>query len=104
MTPRALAILLFVMAPLGVTAPAAAEDDAGKRVFVEHKCNKCHRAPGVEGGKHDLAGVGKTRDAAWLKKYLLKEVAGDKDRKHLVKFAGEDKDLDALVAWLASLK
>lgn len=95
-----LAILAFAMTLAFSTATVMAD---GKECFVESKCTKCHSAPGVKGGKNDLAGVGKRRTEAWMKKYLIKQEAID-GKKHKTKFKGTDKQLDELVKWLASHK
>jgi mono/diheme cytochrome c family protein len=91
---------------LGLTCTAsnaAAEAPAdGKAVFVAQKCTKCHSAPGIKGGKKDLAGVAKTRSAAWMKKWLLKEETID-GKKHKKGFSGTPAELDAVVKWLSSL-
>lgn len=82
-------------------APPAAPD--GKAVFTQQKCTKCHSAPGIKGGKKDLAGVAKARSAEWMKKWLLKEETID-GKKHKKGFGGTPAELDAVVEWLASLK
>ncbi|MDH5674538.1 MAG: cytochrome c [Myxococcales bacterium] len=95
--------LLFSFA-LAVPAAAAAEDKGdGKQVFQDQKCTKCHSAPGVKGGKKDLAGVGKRHDGAWIEGYLQKKKELD-GKKHKKKFGGSDAELKAVAAWLASLK
>lgn len=81
----------------GATAPSA------EALFKEHRCVKCHSAPGIEGGKSDLTGVGKKHDAAWFRKYLEKEIDLD-GKKHKRKFKGDDGHLKILAEWLASLK
>ena len=82
-------------------APAAAPD--GKTVFLDQKCPKCHTAPGIQGGKTDLTGVGKKHTTDWMKKWLLKEEELD-GKKHKKKFSGTDAELDVLVKWLATFK
>ncbi|MGD8862690.1 MAG: c-type cytochrome [Myxococcales bacterium] len=102
-------IAAAILAVAALTAPglggSAQADDKpdGKKVFEEGKCKKCHSAPGVKGGKHDLAGVGKKHDAKWMKAYLQKKEEMD-GKKHKLKFKGSGAELDAVVKWLASLK
>lgn len=87
-----------------VSSAAAAEPPSdGKAVFVDQKCTKCHSAPGIKGGKGDLAGVAKTRTPEWMKKWLLKEEEID-GKKHKKKFGGTPAELDAVVKWLSTLK
>jgi cbb3-type cytochrome oxidase cytochrome c subunit len=98
---RTVLMTLVVAVSLAMTTPNARAD--GKDCFVESKCTKCHSAPGVKGGKKDLAGVGSRRTEAWMKKFLLKQETID-GKKHKKKFKGSDAELDELVKWLASHK
>ena len=94
-------VLLFEMAGF---AQEADQIEAGKKVYSEMKCAMCHKIEGV-GGKigPDLAGVGSRKDAAWIKGFL-------KDPKSVIPgtkqppFKGTDEQLEALVAYLMSLK
>jgi mono/diheme cytochrome c family protein len=97
-----LAIAALAAPGLGRVAQADDKPDA-KKIFEESKCIKCHSAPGVKGGKKDLAGVGKKHKAEDIKAFLLKEKKLD-GKKHKMKFKGSDAELEALVKWLASLK
>lgn len=97
-----LSLGLLVACTPGEPANADAKPDAkpnGKQVYEAQKCSRCHRA----GGKLDLAGVGKRRDAAWLKRYLQEQEKVN-GRTHKPKFEGSAAELDALVAWLVSRK
>jgi mono/diheme cytochrome c family protein len=88
----------------GLAGTAVAEPAAdGKVVFVEQKCTKCHSAPGIAGGKADLAGVGKKRTAEWMTKWLKKEEQID-GKKHKKAFTGTPAQLEAVVKWLSSLR
>ena len=94
-------VLLFGIAGF---AQEADQIEAGKKVYIEMKCAMCHKIEGV-GGKigPDLSGVGSRKDAAWIKGFL-------KDPKSVIPgtkqppFKGTDEQLDALVAYLMSLK
>jgi cytochrome c551/c552 len=112
----------MAMVLLGTAAivPAWAADGAkagdGKAVFTEQKCNKCHRvtteniAPLKEKDDIvDISGVGGDHDAAWFKKWLLKEVEKDSKLKpgekvkHKGSWKGTDAELDTVTAWLKGL-
>ncbi len=115
-------IASFAMVLLGTAAvaPAWAAEGAkagdGKTVFTEQKCAKCHRVSteGIAPTKEkpeivDISGVGADHDAAWFKKWLLKEI--DKESKvkpgekvkHKAAWKGTDAELDTLTAWLKTL-
>ena len=102
--------------------PAAADSKAkpseGQAVFTKYKCSSCHsiEAAGIkkkpvegdeaetEGAKPpDLSGVGVTRDAAWMTKFLNKEEKIEA-KVHPKKFRGTPAELQKLTAWLATLK
>lgn len=106
-----------VVAVAVAVAPAPARAD-GKQAFLDAKCQKCHsvQAAGIEkgvGGKMskgpDLSGVGLDHDAAWVTKWLNKEVDaksvyGDKKVKHKKKWKGSDADLKAVAEFIAAQK
>jgi hypothetical protein len=92
------------------------EMPSGQKIFMDAKCSMCHTvySAGIgeppaegekqeEGGPPDLstAGVGKT--AEWLTGFLKKEVLLN-DKKHMMAFKGEDRDLQTLVQWILTLK
>ena len=91
-----------------MTAPAWSADADGKKAFLKQKCDKCHSVA-TEGIEHtatsekmwgpDLSGVGLTRDAEWLPRFVLKEVEID-GKKHKNTFKGSRRELAAIVAWL----
>jgi cytochrome c553 len=94
--------LMLVLAPLAVQAG----EDA-KQVFLDARCDRCHgvATAGVEARKpraSDLSHAGATRDAAWIRDYILRNELID-DSQHPVAWKGSDAELDTLVAWLASL-
>lgn len=94
-------VLLF-----GITgfAQDAAQIEAGKKVYSEMKCAMCHKMEGV-GGKigPELSGVGSRKDAQWIKGFLKDPKSVIPDTKQ-PPFKGTDEQLDALVAYLTSLK
>ena len=80
----------------------------GKTIFTDSKCPMCHSITneGItamkKGNAPDLSDVGTRFKADFMKKYLIKEATLN-DKKHLIKFKGEEADLDTLVNWLANL-
>lgn len=103
-----------VFALLVVAGPRNAGAD-GKAVFTEKKCNTCHsvKNAGIEKAKKkkgpDLSGVGIEHDAAWIAKWVNKEVEktsvySDKKVKHKKKFKGSDAELKEVTTFLAAQK
>jgi cytochrome c2 len=88
-----------------VTAFQRAPDPVqGQKVYIAQKCNICHVVAGV-GGKlgPDLSGIGLTRTAAWLEKYLPDPRAfNPKGKMPAQSIKGQD--LKDLAAYLATLK
>lgn len=95
--------------------PVAAARADGKALFEENKCNTCHsiKNVGVEKLKKkkapDLSGVGLEHDAAWIQKWLKKEVEkkslyGDRQVKHKKMWKGSDADLKTVADFLAAQK
>lgn len=99
-------------------APGKAPD--GKELFTSSKCTTCHSieaekierkkaattaaASETAKKKPDLSGVGAKNDAAWIAKYLMKEVKLEEKLHPSVKFRGTPEELQTLAGWLASLK
>jgi cytochrome c553 len=95
----------------GATFAGSAED-AGKAAFVANSCNRCHAVESQEieataQSKRvrgpDLSKVGESRDIEWLTKYIEKQVQAN-DKNHPAAWKGDDKDLEAIATWLASLE
>lgn len=76
----------------------------GQRIYQEKKCAVCHAIKG-QGAKSgpDLTAVGSKRDVEWLKAFLKDPKAANPKAKMLA-FKGTDEELEALVAYMASLK
>ena len=101
--------LLVAAGPVAGAAPAAAPGKLdGKAIFLAQKCNLCHavssaaveRTSKSEKMKGpDLAGVGKRREAVWMRRWLAKEESVN-GKKHLFTYKGTQQELDALIAWL----
>ncbi|MCI0412739.1 cytochrome c [bacterium] len=89
---------------------ARAEDPAGKKIFMENKCNSCHSIESQAITKKlasskapDLSNVGSEHKADWITKYLNKEETKN-DKKHSKAWTGKKEDLETLVKWLETLK
>jgi len=100
---KALITLLFLL-------PAIAKD--GGDLFVELKCVKCHTVTSQQiqttsekdlSEVVDLSNVGSQYDEAFLLGFLKKEIALN-DKKHKMKFKGDEVQLATIVAWLLTLK
>ena len=118
---RDVAVMAALVFLFGLAGMARAEK-SGKDVFLEQKCTKCHsidsekiakkeekgedeEAEEEEGTKPpDLSGAGKSHDAAWITKWLQKQVATDKGKKHKPKFKGTEAELKTVADYLAGLK
>lgn len=81
----------------------------GEKLFAELNCGACHRVSGSEEPPRgpeegpDLAGIGLKRTESWLRSHILNP------RPHKVDspmpgFAVTDDQLDAIVAYLESLR
>ena len=76
----------------------------GEKVYLEKKCAVCHAIRGT-GGKAgpELSEVGAKRDEPWLKTFMRDPKAMNPKSK-MPPFRGTDEELEALVAYLASMK
>ncbi|HXF93232.1 MAG TPA: cytochrome c [Nitrospiraceae bacterium] len=90
-------------------APFAASGDStqiakGQKAYAEKKCAMCHTI-NDKGGKSggDLTKVGAVRDADWLKRFT-KEPKSVMPNAKMPAFKGTEEELDAIVAYMASLK
>lgn len=107
------ALLLTGMLLSATTTVLAEADPAliakGEKIFAEKKCVPCHAikgkggivGPGARGP--DLSTVGAQRDVQWLKTFLKDPKAANPKSK-MMAFKGSEEELEALVAYLASLK
>jgi len=83
--------------------------DKGEKVFVDKKCIPCHAVKGKGGTVGpaargpDLGMVGAQRDAPWLKMFL-KDPKATNPKSKMMAFKGTEEELEALVAYLGSLK
>jgi mono/diheme cytochrome c family protein len=105
---------MTVLALAGFGGAAFAQDakvDKGAKVYADQKCALCHSIEGKGNAKGSLDGVGTKLKADEIREWIVnpakEAVAHKADRKPPMpaKYASLPKDdLDALVAYLASLK
>lgn len=113
-----LAVAIGLLMILSIAKADTAQDAAGKKLFLDNKCNTCHQIesqailkkgatkltpPAEIKGPKDLSNVGMDRTPEWFAKFLKKEVELD-GKKHGKLWEGKDEDLKTLTTWLASLK
>jgi cytochrome c553 len=104
-----LSIIVAIVALYGFAFTISSNDDpAGKKIFIDNKCNMCHtvKSAGIESKKSDaidLSNVGAEMKSEDIIKYLKKEMKLN-DKDHKTAFKGSDEDLKKLVEWLSTLK
>ncbi len=99
------ALTLVTVSCLGSTPGARAGDAAsGAKVYEEQKCRLCHSIAEVGNKRNPLDGVGDRLDEATIRKWLV--TPQEMDPKVKKKSYGElpAEQLDALVAYVKSLK
>lgn len=113
-TQRILFVTAFALA-LAVAAPSAAAQDAsvkhGMEVYAAQKCSVCHQIAGKGNKQSPLDGVGKKLTADEIRQWIVtptEMTAKAKSTKKPPMPAKYGKlpaaDIDALVAYLQSLK
>ena len=106
---------MTIAATLALTASTAAQDAkkiaAGKKVYEDQKCATCHLVAGKGNKMYPLDGVGAKLSATDLRRWLTHtaEMEAALAKKPAMKMSSKkyelkDADLDALVAYLESLK
>jgi mono/diheme cytochrome c family protein len=97
----------------GLAMPAAAQDAAkkGQEVYTAQKCQLCHAVDGKGNKANPLDGVGGKRSAAEIKLWITNPTDAAAKAKSTKKPPMPNKyaslpaaDLDALVAYMQSLK
>jgi mono/diheme cytochrome c family protein len=112
---RYLTVVVGLVGFLGVTVAAqdAKQVQAGKRLYESKECAKCHLIAGKGNKISALDGVGSKHTAAEMKRWLTAtaEMEAALDHKPKVKMSSKvplmnlsDADVDALVAYLMTLK
>jgi cytochrome c2 len=88
--------------------PVRAQDDAkvarGKEVFTTQKCSMCHMVEGKGNKNHPLDGIGSQLKPEDIKKWVVapKDMKADTKMKAYPNLP--PADLDAIIAYLSSLK
>jgi mono/diheme cytochrome c family protein len=115
MTKRAVAATLagivWAAMALGAQAPDPAKVAAGKAVFDDTGCTKCHGDDGVgdKSGKQALVGIYPKVSAADIRKWITSPAdmtakLPKKPKEPMKKFDLTDAQVDQLVAYVQSLK
>jgi mono/diheme cytochrome c family protein len=94
---------------LATTASAQGAADKGEQIYTAQKCSLCHSIAGKGNAKGSLDGVGSKLSAdeirAWLVDTKAMTAKTKAERKPEMKVYTLPKDeVDALVAWLVTLK
>jgi mono/diheme cytochrome c family protein len=110
---RRLMVLVGMVGAVGAGTALAQDVAKGKEVYAAAtpKCKMCHSIGGEGNAKGSLDDVGKLSPAelkAWIRTPKDMSVKAKADRKPAMPVYGPDKisdpDLDALVAYLSTLK
>lgn len=105
-----LVIMCALLFPAAAAAQNAAAIEHGKKVYAAEKCSVCHSIGGVGNKKGPLEGVGTKLTTDEIRQWIVSAPEMTKktkaERKPFMKaYANLSKeDLDALVAYMASLK
>jgi mono/diheme cytochrome c family protein len=105
-------VVMMVGMALALAATAYAQDakvEAGKKLFEAQKCSTCHQVAGKGNKMFPLDGVGSKLSAAEIKAWLLTpDVMTAKLAKKppikMKKYDFKDPEVEALVAYISSLK
>lgn len=111
---RVLIVALSIGVSLSLTGIVAAQDKAqierGMKVYADQKCSICHAVAGKGNAKGALDAVGTKLNAEAIHEWLVEPVEMAKktkaERKPAMKANTKlsKEDLDALVAYLSTLK
>jgi mono/diheme cytochrome c family protein len=100
-------VFLFVLAPPAISQET---EPAGKKIFIEAKCNVCHSIESQSIVKKtatskapDLSNMGAEKSADWIAKFITKEEKLN-NKAHPKGWTGKKEDLTTLSDWLATLK
>jgi mono/diheme cytochrome c family protein len=104
-------LLLAGVIATAVAMPAAAQDlkAKGEKLFVDQKCTLCHSIAGKGNAKGPLDGVGSKDSAADIRAWItdaptMTTKTGAQRKPAMKQFSLDKGDVDALVAYLSSLK
>ena len=106
--------ILFALCVVAFAGTAAAQDAAtiekGKQIYTAQKCQACHAVAGVGNKNGALDDVGGRLNAEAIRQWIVAApemtAKTNAQRKPLMKSYGHlaKEDVDALVAYLSSLK
>lgn len=104
-------IVLGVLLTMGMAVAAAAQDAhaKGEQVYAAQKCSLCHSIAGKGNGKGSLDGVGSRLSVDDIREWMVDAKGMTTKTKSTRKptmrhYALPKEELDALVAYLSSLK
>ena len=104
-------ILLSVLLTVGVAGAAAAEDAKakGEKIYADQKCSMCHSIAGKGNAKGAMDDVGSKLSAADIRAWITDANAmtaktGATRKPAMKQYTLEKDDVDALVAYLTTLK
>jgi len=96
---------------LSLTLPAAAQDlkARGEKIFTDQKCSLCHSVAGKGNTKGSLDGVGSKLSEADIRAWItdaagMTTKSGATRKPAMKQYSLPKDDVDALVAYVASLK
>jgi mono/diheme cytochrome c family protein len=109
---RIVAGMIVMAGALMLPSSVAAQDAAkGAQVFAAQKCTMCHQVAGKGNKMSPLDGVGAKLSAADIKEWIVDPAAAEKKHNSTKKPAMPKTyaklppaDIDALVAYISSLK
>ena len=105
-----LALVLGILGVVITAGPASAQDAAkGAKVYADQKCAVCHSIGGVGNKKGPLDGIGSKYSNADLHAWIvdakgMTEKTNSARKPPMKNYALPKDDVDALVAYMASLK
>ncbi len=95
----------------GTAQTASSPADAGRRIYARLKCATCHQIDGRGNGRYPLDGVAARVPADGLRRWLTDAASMEAAlprlpalRMSTMKYRLNTEDLDALVAYLQTLK
>ena len=104
-------VLLTLMLAAALSAPLAAQDAKakGEKVYADQKCSLCHAVAGKGNAKGALDGVGSKLSADEIRQWItdakgMTAKAKATRKPEMKQYTLPKDDVDALVAYLSSLK
>jgi len=100
----ALAVAIVLVAAALAVAAEETQIERGQRVYAEQRCAACHAIAGKGNRRYPLDGVGAKLDASALRTWIVAPTKMKPKVKKPSYDALPAADLDALVAYLESLR